>query len=211
MFKGMSNIYKQAQKMQKDMKKVQDELEDLNVEGQARGGIIKVVVNISGYFFLYDRIKYILYIATIVDHNNREPVEPAHNAPILYIVGVAILLVSATNFKWNVSDKNWLNNVINEIIIIIAEPNNALDPDFIYLGSLLLSRPKKRVPIPINENKKAKNRIEDPKIEIILIYYCLSSLYLESHFVCRLLDTITWFKFLAIVYSSLTAWVLLDL
>ena len=45
MFKGMSNIYKQAQKMQKDMKKVQDELEDLNVEGQAGGGIIKVVVN----------------------------------------------------------------------------------------------------------------------------------------------------------------------
>ena len=45
MFKGMSNIYKQAQKMQKDMKKVLDELEDLNVEGQAGGGIIKVVVN----------------------------------------------------------------------------------------------------------------------------------------------------------------------
>lgn len=45
MFKGMSNIYKQAQKMQKDMKKVQDELEDLNVEGQAGGGIIKVVLN----------------------------------------------------------------------------------------------------------------------------------------------------------------------
>ena len=45
MFKGMSNIYKQAQKMQKDMKKVQDELEDLKVEGQAGGGIIKVVIN----------------------------------------------------------------------------------------------------------------------------------------------------------------------
>ena len=45
MFKGMSNIYKQAQKMQKDMKKVQDELEDLNVEGQGGGGIIKVVIN----------------------------------------------------------------------------------------------------------------------------------------------------------------------
>ena len=45
MFKDMSNIYKQAQKMQKDMKKVQDELEDLKVEGQAGGGIIKVVVN----------------------------------------------------------------------------------------------------------------------------------------------------------------------
>ncbi|MAZ61207.1 MAG: YbaB/EbfC family nucleoid-associated protein [Candidatus Marinimicrobia bacterium] len=45
MFKGMSNIYKQAQKMQKDMKKVQDELENLQVEGQAGGGIVKVVVN----------------------------------------------------------------------------------------------------------------------------------------------------------------------
>lgn len=41
----MSNIYKQAQKMQKDMKKVQDELENLQVEGQAGGGIVKVVVN----------------------------------------------------------------------------------------------------------------------------------------------------------------------
>tara|TARA_A100000164_G_C21907145_1_gene773635 strand:- start:956 stop:1267 length:312 start_codon:yes stop_codon:yes gene_type:complete len=45
MFKGMSNIYKQAQKMQKDMKKVQDELENLQIEGQAGGGIVKVVVN----------------------------------------------------------------------------------------------------------------------------------------------------------------------
>tara|TARA_B000000477_G_scaffold85257_1_gene72246 strand:+ start:460 stop:771 length:312 start_codon:yes stop_codon:yes gene_type:complete len=45
MFKGMSNIYKQAQKMQKDMKKVQDELENLQVEGQAGGGIVKVVIN----------------------------------------------------------------------------------------------------------------------------------------------------------------------
>ena len=45
MFKGMSNIYKQAQKMQKDMKKVQDELENLQIEGQSGGGIVKVVVN----------------------------------------------------------------------------------------------------------------------------------------------------------------------
>ena len=81
--------------------------------------------------------------------------------------------------------------MINEIIIIIAEPNNALDPDFMYLESLLLNLPKKRIPIPINENKKAKNSREEPKIEIILIYYCLSLLYLESHLVCRLLDTIT--------------------
>lgn len=45
MFKGMSNIYKQAQKMQQDMKRIQDELENLEIEGQAGGGIVKVVVN----------------------------------------------------------------------------------------------------------------------------------------------------------------------
>ena len=45
MFKGMSNIYKQAQKMQKDMKRVQEELENLKIEGQSGGGIVKVVVN----------------------------------------------------------------------------------------------------------------------------------------------------------------------
>ena len=45
MFKGMSNIYKQAQKMQKDMNRVQDELENLKIEGQSGGGIVKVVVN----------------------------------------------------------------------------------------------------------------------------------------------------------------------
>ena len=31
MFKGMSNIYKQAQKMQKDMQKVQNELSKLEI------------------------------------------------------------------------------------------------------------------------------------------------------------------------------------
>ena len=45
MFKGMSNIYKQAQKMQKDMKRGQEELENLKIGGQAGGGIVKVVVN----------------------------------------------------------------------------------------------------------------------------------------------------------------------
>jgi hypothetical protein len=45
MFKGMSNIYKQAQKMQKDMKRVQEELENLEIGGQSGGGIVKVVVN----------------------------------------------------------------------------------------------------------------------------------------------------------------------
>ena len=45
MLKGMSNIYKQAQKMQKDMKKVQDELLSLSIEGQSGGGMVIVVVN----------------------------------------------------------------------------------------------------------------------------------------------------------------------
>ena len=45
MFKGMSNIYKQAQKMQKDMQKVQNELAALDVDGQSGGGMVKVVVN----------------------------------------------------------------------------------------------------------------------------------------------------------------------
>ena len=45
MFKGMSNIYKQAQKMQKDMAKVQSELLELKVEGQSGGGMVKVTVN----------------------------------------------------------------------------------------------------------------------------------------------------------------------
>tara|TARA_Y100000590_G_C15272938_1_gene845812 strand:+ start:33 stop:353 length:321 start_codon:yes stop_codon:yes gene_type:complete len=45
MFKGMTNIYKQAQKMQKDMQKVQGELLDLKIDGQSGGGIVKVVVN----------------------------------------------------------------------------------------------------------------------------------------------------------------------
>ena len=45
MFKGMSNIYKQAQKMQKNMKKVQDELIKLEIDGQSGGGMVKVVVN----------------------------------------------------------------------------------------------------------------------------------------------------------------------
>ena len=45
MFKGMKNIYKQAQKMQKNMKKVQDELTELKIDGQSGGGMVKVVVN----------------------------------------------------------------------------------------------------------------------------------------------------------------------
>ena len=45
MFKGMGNIYKQAQKMQQDMAKVQEELKSLEIEGVSGGGVVKVVVD----------------------------------------------------------------------------------------------------------------------------------------------------------------------
>ena len=41
----MSNIYKQAQKMQKNMHKIQEELLNLEIDGQAGGGMVKIVVN----------------------------------------------------------------------------------------------------------------------------------------------------------------------
>ena len=43
--KGLGNIYKQAQQMQKKMAAVQDELKNLSIEGSAGGGMVKVVVN----------------------------------------------------------------------------------------------------------------------------------------------------------------------
>ena len=43
--KGMGNLYKQAQKMQKNINKVHEELKDLNIEGTSGGGMVKVVVN----------------------------------------------------------------------------------------------------------------------------------------------------------------------
>lgn len=41
---GMGNLMKQAQKMQKDMEKLQAELEEKEVEATAGGGAVKVVV-----------------------------------------------------------------------------------------------------------------------------------------------------------------------
>jgi DNA-binding YbaB/EbfC family protein len=41
---GMGNLMKQAQKMQKDMEKLQEELQDRSVESTAGGGAITVVV-----------------------------------------------------------------------------------------------------------------------------------------------------------------------
>ena len=41
----MGNLMKQAQKMQEDMQKAQEEVANMEVEGQAGGGMVKVVMN----------------------------------------------------------------------------------------------------------------------------------------------------------------------
>jgi len=41
----MGTLMKQAQKMQEDMQKAQEEVANLEVEGQAGGGMVKVVMN----------------------------------------------------------------------------------------------------------------------------------------------------------------------
>ena len=43
--KGMGNMMKQAQKLQKQMMKMQEELGDKTVESAAGGGMVKVVAN----------------------------------------------------------------------------------------------------------------------------------------------------------------------
>ena len=43
--KGMGNIYKKAQQMQKKMAEVQEELKNTIVDGEAGSGIVKVTVN----------------------------------------------------------------------------------------------------------------------------------------------------------------------
>ena len=43
--KGMGNIYKKAQQMQKKMAEVQEELKNTIVEGEAGSGMVKVTVN----------------------------------------------------------------------------------------------------------------------------------------------------------------------
>ena len=41
----MQQLMKQAQKMQEDMVKAQEELENAEIEGESGGGLVKVVVN----------------------------------------------------------------------------------------------------------------------------------------------------------------------
>ena len=42
---GIGNLMKQAQKMQADMQKAQEEIASMEVEGQAGGGMVKVIMN----------------------------------------------------------------------------------------------------------------------------------------------------------------------
>ncbi|UXY14654.1 YbaB/EbfC family nucleoid-associated protein [Chitiniphilus purpureus] len=44
---GLGNLMQQAQKMQENMKKAQEELAQLEVEGQAGAGMVKVVMTCS--------------------------------------------------------------------------------------------------------------------------------------------------------------------
>lgn len=41
---GLGNLMKQAQKMQEDMQKAQEEMKNLEVEGQSGGGLVKIVI-----------------------------------------------------------------------------------------------------------------------------------------------------------------------
>ena len=42
---SMGNLMKQAQKMQEDMQKAQEELANMEVEGESGGGMVKVVMS----------------------------------------------------------------------------------------------------------------------------------------------------------------------
>jgi len=42
---GIGNLMKQAQKMQEDMQKVQQEIAEMEIEGQSGGGLINVKMN----------------------------------------------------------------------------------------------------------------------------------------------------------------------
>ena len=42
---NMSNMLKQAQQVQKQIENVQNELDDLNINGESGGGMVKAIVN----------------------------------------------------------------------------------------------------------------------------------------------------------------------
>ncbi len=43
--KGLGNMMKQAQAMQENMKKAQDELAEMEVEGQSGGGLVSIIMS----------------------------------------------------------------------------------------------------------------------------------------------------------------------
>lgn len=42
---GIGNLMKQAQKMQEDMQRAQEEIANMEIEGQSGGGLVKVLMN----------------------------------------------------------------------------------------------------------------------------------------------------------------------
>jgi len=42
---GIGNLMKQAQKMQEDMQKAQQEIAEMRIEGESGGGLVKVIMN----------------------------------------------------------------------------------------------------------------------------------------------------------------------
>lgn len=42
---GIGNLMKQAQKMQEDMQKAQQEIANMEIEGQSGGGLVSVIMN----------------------------------------------------------------------------------------------------------------------------------------------------------------------
>lgn len=42
---GLGNLMKQAQKMQEDMQRAQQEIANMEIDGQSGGGLVKVVMN----------------------------------------------------------------------------------------------------------------------------------------------------------------------
>ncbi len=42
---GLGNMMKQAQKMQEDMQKAQQEIAEMTIDGQSGGGLVKVTMN----------------------------------------------------------------------------------------------------------------------------------------------------------------------
>lgn len=42
---GIGNLMKQAQKMQEDMQRAQEEIATMEIEGQSGGGLVKVLMN----------------------------------------------------------------------------------------------------------------------------------------------------------------------